>query len=337
MTNKSFKTASLLLFGSMMTWLAVSCTSNVQATSPASPEKESVSAMTAEASSAQANRGPMVDKSRDTVLQTMVSELLPKFRRLSYKDPQTGLTVDYNLFIPRNVDSGKKYPMIVFLADASVAGYDVTRALSQGYGGLVWSSFIEQAKNPCYILVPAYAGVVVNEGGKVTPEADAIFHLIKNVSDERNVDKDRIYVAGQAMGGSLAMHYVMSEKDFFAASLFVNCHSDSGMLKELAGEKFIFVNSGDSGNGAKCMNALRDIMHRSHRSVADAGWSARLSGKRQNQLAGEMLARGCDVNLIYFDAGTVLPDDGKGSEQMYGFDYAFRLEPVRRWMFRQHR
>lgn len=39
--------------------------------------------------------------------------------------------------------------------------------------------------------------------------------------------------------------------------------------------------------------------------------------------------------FTYVTAGSVLPADGKGSEHMYSFDYAYRLTPVLQWMFRQ--
>ena len=48
-----------------------------------------------------------------------------------------------------------------------------------------------------------------------------------------------------------------------------------------------------------------------------------------------MLAKGAPVNIINFTPKSVLPADGKGSEHMYSFDYAYRLTPVLEWVFRQ--
>ncbi len=50
-----------------------------------------------------------------------------------------------------------------------------------------------------------------------------------------------------------------------------------------------------------------------------------------------MLAKGAPVNIINFTPKSVLPEDGKGSEHMYSFDYAYRLTPVRQWLFSQHK
>ncbi|MDE5652827.1 MAG: hypothetical protein K2I48_05065 [Muribaculaceae bacterium] len=48
-----------------------------------------------------------------------------------------------------------------------------------------------------------------------------------------------------------------------------------------------------------------------------------------------MLDKGAPINLINFESGTVLPADGKGSEHMYSFDYAYKIQAVRDWLFRQ--
>jgi hypothetical protein len=68
-----------------------------------------------------------------------------------------------------------------------------------------------------------------------------------------------------------------------------------------------------------------------------ATWSAKLPIEQQDSLAQALLDRGAQVNIINFTPRSVLPDDGKGSEHMYSFDYAYRLSPVREWLFRQHK
>lgn len=182
--------------------------------------------------------------------------------------------------------------------------------------------------------MPCFGGVAVNDDYSLTPEADAVLNLVKSVARDRQVDNDRIYLTGQAMGGSLAMHYVTSCPGLFAASMFVGCHWDSNTFDRLSGCKFVFVNAGTSGKSAGCMQALKNIMGE---RAASAGWSARLPLDKQNSLASGLLERGRDINLITFDDGSVLPGDGIGSEQLYGFDYAYRLDPLRDWIFDQRR
>lgn len=53
---------------------------------------------------------------------------------------------------------------VIFMADASTSDTDVTRPLTQGYGAIVWATEVWQAdRHPCYVLVPQYSGVTVND------------------------------------------------------------------------------------------------------------------------------------------------------------------------------
>lgn len=328
------KKTSLILIIALLTagalvWAVGACTSHVRTPALQSSEASDTSAGSAASVAAPV---PMVDKSRDTTLQTMVAELMPLFKILSYKDSVTGITIEYALFEPRHMVSGKRYPMVVFMADASTAGYEPTRALSQGYGALVWASVRSQSDNPCYILVPAFAGVAVDDKYAVTAETNAVMSLIKHVAGERQVDNRRIYVTGQAMGGTIAMRYAAAEPDFFAASVFVGCHCDTATIASLGRRPFIFANAGSTGRAANCMES---VAKRFGEDVARSEWSARLPLDEQNELAKQLLERGSRINLIRFEQGSVLPPDGRGNEQLYGFDPAYKLDALRRWLFRQ--
>ena len=63
--------------------------------------------------------GPVIDKSSDATLQTMIKAVVPEFKQLEFKDAETGKTMKYNLFTPKDVDKSKKYPLVLFMADAS--------------------------------------------------------------------------------------------------------------------------------------------------------------------------------------------------------------------------
>lgn len=44
--------------------------------------------------------GPVIDKSSDSTLQSMIKEVLPKFKQYEFKDTDTGKTMMYNLYTP---------------------------------------------------------------------------------------------------------------------------------------------------------------------------------------------------------------------------------------------
>ena len=89
-----------------------------------------------------------VDKSYDTTLLKMRSEMASKFQQLTYQDSVTGRSMAYNLYIPKGYTPGKHYPLIMFIADASTVGKGVKAPLMQGYGGFIWATEASQAKHP---------------------------------------------------------------------------------------------------------------------------------------------------------------------------------------------
>ena len=275
--------------------------------------------------------GPVIDKSGDATLQAMIKAEVPQFKQFEYTDATTGKTIKYNLFTPKNLDKSKKYPLVLFMADASTPGTDVTRPLTQGYGALVWATDEWQTEHPCYVLVPQYSGVAVNDAYEHTDEVDMVARLVKEISQNPTIDKNRLYTTGQSMGGMISMYYNSAYPDLFAASIFVDCHWDSATFPELVKHKFAFITAGKAGT----FGALEQAADNAGMKYEYIEFSAKLPQEQQDKLAAEELAKGAPINIINFESKTVLPKDGKGSEHMYSFDYAYRLTPVREWLFQQ--
>ena len=277
--------------------------------------------------------GPVIDKSCDTVLQSMIKAEVPEFKQLEYTDTETGKVLKYNLFSPKSIENGKVYPLVLFMADASTPGTDTTRPLTQGYGALVWATDEWQAKHPCYVLVPQFSGVAVNDAYEHTDEVDMVARLVQSVSATSPVDINRLYTTGQSMGGMISMYYNSAYPELFAASIFVDCHWDSATFDELVKHRFAFITAGKAGT----FGALEEAASKAGIKYEYAEWSAKLPQSEQDSLASALLANGAPINIINFESGTVLPDNGKGSEHMYSFDYAYRLTPVREWLFDQNK
>ncbi|WP_241009109.1 hypothetical protein [Aggregatibacter actinomycetemcomitans] len=58
----------------------------------------------------------------DSRLLDMREQIAPRFEVLTFKDPQTGKEMQYNLYTPKNLEPNRKYPLVMFIADASTAG-----------------------------------------------------------------------------------------------------------------------------------------------------------------------------------------------------------------------
>lgn len=277
--------------------------------------------------------GPAIDKSGDEALQTMIKNVMPNFKQLEYTDSETGKSMMYNLYSPRNIEKGKTYPLVLFMADASTPGTDVTSPLTQGYGALVWATDQWQSEHPCYVLVPQYSGVAVNDAYEHTDEVDMVARLVRKITSQNQIDKNRLYTTGQSMGGMISMYYNSAYPDLFAASIFVDCHWDNATFPELVKHKFVFITAGKAGT----FDALEKAAQNAGIKYEYTDFSAKLPQAEQDSIASAALAKGTPITIINFTSKSVLPADGKGSEHMYSFDYAYRLTPVREWLFRQRK
>ena len=81
-----------------------------------------------------------INKDSDSTFVALKNETLKKFKQLTYNDTQTGKTMEYNLLVPEGAEAGEKFPLVLFMADASTAGKEVTAPLTQGYGALEFAS-----------------------------------------------------------------------------------------------------------------------------------------------------------------------------------------------------
>lgn len=286
---------------------------------------------------APSHRGPAIDKSGDATLQAMIKEVAPRFTQASYTDAESGKTVKYSLFAPKTVEAGKKYPLVVFIADASTVGTDATAPLTQGYGALVWATDEWQAKHPCYVLVPQFEDVAVNDAYDHIPAVDAAARLVGKIAADNQIDTDRIYSTGQSMGGMIAMYYDVAYPNLFAASIFVDSHWDTATFDQLVKHKFIYFIAGDEGKAFADMKPMEEAAEKVGVNYVWSSWSAKLPIARQSELAATMLGKGAPVNIFQFEQGTVLPDGVNAPDHMYSFDYAYRIPAVREWLFGQKR
>lgn len=277
--------------------------------------------------------GQAIDKSQDATLQQMIKTVLPEFQQLQFTDPKYGTPMRYSLFTPKNMAPDKKYPLVLFMADASTPGVDATSPLTQGYGALIWATPEAQAKNPCYVLVPQFSGVAVNDAYQHTPEVETVIALLEDQIKNNNVDPNRVYTTGQSMGGMISMYLNIERPELFAASMFVDCHWDAAQFGKLVQQDFIFVTAGDSERVIKTTEAIEDAARNAGRSWSYSSWSAKLPQNVQDSQAETILSKKAPIVIINFEPGTVLPENGQGNEHMYSFDYAYKLAPCRDWLF----
>ena len=93
-----------------------------------------------------------------------INLVVDDFKQLTYTDPSyNNEKLMYNLYVPKNYDPSKKYPLVLFMHDAGVVSNNPTNTLTQGLGAVVWAEPSEQAKNECFVLAPQYTSIIADD------------------------------------------------------------------------------------------------------------------------------------------------------------------------------
>ncbi len=272
---------------------------------------------------------------QDPAFEAMASETAEKFVQKVFSDSETGKTMEYNLFVPANYDSSTTYPMMMFIGDASTAAKDVTYPLHHCIGALIWATQEEQAKHPCFVLVPQYTTVTVQDNFSTTYEVEMTIRLIEALCEEYSVDKTRLYTTGQSMGGMMSMYFNVAHPKFFAASLYAGCQWDTSKMGGFSDDSFFYVVSAGDPKASKGMADLIEVFEKEGASYSFAEWSAQLPEEEQTANTLQLLAEGNTDNFILFTRGSTLPEGGRDMEHMSSFSYVYKLEAVRDWIFSQ--
>lgn len=283
--------------------------------------------------------GGMVENSKDddSVFVALKNEAMGKFKQFTFKDTESDGKLEYNLLIPDGYDGSHSYPLLLFIADASTVGKDVTTPLTRCYGPLAFASNRDQEKHPSFVLVPQYSDWAVQDDWSTTPEVEMTIRLLDQIVKQYNIDTNRLYTTGQSMGGMMSFYYNITHPDLFAASLFVSSQWDTSKMQDFGDKKFFYIVAGGDRKASGGMNGLAKVLAEHNARVDSASWSAKLPADEQDRLAQQLIDKGGHVNFIRWETGSVLPESGKEMEHMASFDFAYKLTPVRDWLFEQHK
>lgn len=281
--------------------------------------------------------GGSVDKSGDTELQAMIGEVQSKFTTGEYTDSKTGLTVPYNIYLPDNYDETKSYPMVVFIGDASTVGTDMDYSITQGWGGVIWATASEQEKHEAIVLIPVFPETVIddNNGENKSDYLGLIPDMITSMAEKYHADTSRIYGTGQSMGAMATLYTAANHPDLYTGILIVDGQWNAGELQGIESQNMVYIAAGGdqkASQGQEDVKALLDSLNAEYSQAS--GWDAQASAEDLAASCDALFQEGHSVNFITWEAGTVLAG-GSGSEHMASFDYAYKLEKVRDWLFAQ--
>ena len=265
--------------------------------------------------------------------------IVENFKQFVYKDPKTGTSVKYNLYIPKNYDKNKKYPLVLFMHDMGVLSEDTKTTLLQGNGAISFATPEEQARHEAFVLAPQYSRQVVDDNGDITSDLDATVNLIRDyLLLKYSIDEKKLYATGQSMGGMMAIVMNYKYPELFAASYLVACQWDPKEVSTMAKNNlWITVSTGDV-KAYPGMNAITSELIKRGAAVAKDTWRADYTDAQFLEGARKVIAQKSNIKYTTLEKGTnpYLPKDANpGSEHFGTWKVAYNIPGIKDWMFLQ--
>lgn len=171
----------------------------------------------------------------ETQEETMRKRMEPRV----YENNQ-GETLPYRLWVPKDYDSDKQYPLILFLHGAGERGNDNQAQMKHAQV----LRLAADPKRPCFIVAPqcpvGQKWVEVQwsfDRPHTTPEepSDAMrltLDILDSLEKEFSIDPLRRYVTGLSMGGFGTFDILLRRPDYFAAAVPVCGGADDTRAEE---------------------------------------------------------------------------------------------------------
>ena len=247
----------------------------------------------------------------------------------------------YNLFVPENYDPEKKYPLVLFIPDATGGGSHPRICIEQGNGAVNFASPRDQAKHPCFVLSVQYDlegpltrdDFTVNELG-----VTQILSVLDHVLAKWPIDLARVYTTGQSMGCMTSCELNIRRPDLFAASLLVAGQWDPEKMGKLSGKNFWILVSEHDEKAFPGMNAIVAAFERNGGEVGKYRWNAKADAAILNHNVEEAAKEPYHLRYTVFEGDSVVPEgvraDGR-SNHMSTWPVVYAIDALRDWLLEQ--
>jgi predicted peptidase len=151
-----------------------------------------------------------------------------------------GLTLRYRLYVPRDYDAARRYPLVTFLHGHGQRGDDNVKHVSAG--ALLWAEPENQKRHPAFVLAPqspANDGWGRPEGYRGYPASspvNALLELLDDVERRFSIDPSRRYITGQSAGGHGSLLAMKTQPKRFAAAILVCPAGEPGRYPDIPPE-----------------------------------------------------------------------------------------------------
>lgn len=165
------------------------------------------------------------------------------FEKRQYE--KNGVVLPYRIMYPEQMKKGEKYPLVLMLHGMGRCGNDNEGQLN--LGGTMFMNKDNRNNFPCIVIYPQAPKttpfVRVNEEGgdlpggwqkfdkegikskglsvELSEYGEMAFELVEQLRKSKNVDNQRIYIAGVSMGAFTTYQLIAKHPDVFAAAITI--------------------------------------------------------------------------------------------------------------------
>jgi predicted peptidase len=155
---------------------------------------------------------------------------------------EDGKTLPYRLLKPKDYDSKKKYPLVLFLHGAGERG-DNNSAQMRNMVAAFWSQE-NREKYPCFVLIPQcplnekwvevdWAADSHKQPEQISPSLAMTLQVLEKLQKEFSIDPHRLYVMGISMGGYGTWDLITRKPELFAAAVPVCGGGDEATASQI--------------------------------------------------------------------------------------------------------
>lgn len=189
------------------------------------------------------------------ILRENAADTYSLFEEKTYEDAETGVTLPYELYVPKNYDASKEYPVVFALHGAGQRTQSLDMVLKRYEMATIWAKDSEEGKNECIVVAPqlteengngwtnfmiTYDTGAEADAYELTDWGKAAYNLLQQVKGEYSVDENRIYATGLSMGGFGTYAVAIAHPDEFAAIVPVCGGGDPEEIAVLKGKTAIW-------------------------------------------------------------------------------------------------
>jgi predicted peptidase len=150
-----------------------------------------------------------------------------EFAAKVYSSPN-GSNLNYRIYIPKDIDPEKRYPLVLFFHGAGERGNDNSRQLIHGAQDIL--AYTKTSETPAIIIAPQcpegqqwvntpWSALSHTMPAKPSKSMQLAIDLLNESIKTLPMDKNQVYAAGLSMGGFGTWDIIQRYPDLFAAAI----------------------------------------------------------------------------------------------------------------------